>query len=343
MRACTGRASRTGCSRSADRDLGDLLAEELRRLDADEAYAEALSHWTGVQGLAHARATASTSGGTLRATARERSAVMGAPPEVVVHRDEALLAQAVAARLVTRLVDAQAAKGAASLVLTGGGIGIATLVALRESPAQDAIDWARLDIWWGDERFVPHGYPDRNETQAREALLDHVPVDPGRVFPMSPSDGPDGDDPEAAAQRYADLLAARAAPEDRHPPEGHGPVPAVRRADARDGSGRTHRVDVPRVTGSAGHAAGGGGPRLPEAPADANFPHPAYDLCRNRSLDARLGRVESRGRAPGPVGRRARPDTRGRGVRSGSHPVAAGRGSREPVAGRAEPDRLTVR
>ncbi|MDP3713947.1 MAG: glucose-6-phosphate dehydrogenase assembly protein OpcA [Mycobacteriales bacterium] len=34
------------------RDLGDLLAEELRRLDADETYAEALGHVTGIAGLA---------------------------------------------------------------------------------------------------------------------------------------------------------------------------------------------------------------------------------------------------------------------------------------------------
>ena len=34
------------------RDLGDLLAEELRRLDADESYADALAATTGVSGLA---------------------------------------------------------------------------------------------------------------------------------------------------------------------------------------------------------------------------------------------------------------------------------------------------
>ena len=144
---------------------------------------------------------------------------MGAPPEVVIHRDEPLLAAAIAARLVTRIVDAQASKGFASVVLTGGGIGIATLVALRESPAVDAIDWAHLDVWWGDERYVPHDSPDRNERQAREALLDHLPVDDARVFPMAPSDAPGADTPEAAAELYARLLASRATPEN------HGPVP----------------------------------------------------------------------------------------------------------------------
>ena len=52
------------------------------------------------------------------------------PPEVLVHHDSCLLAKAAAARLVTRLVDAQAASAAASLVLTGGGIGTAILAEL---------------------------------------------------------------------------------------------------------------------------------------------------------------------------------------------------------------------
>ena len=78
-----------------------------------------------------------------------------------------LLARAVAARLLTRLVDVQAARGSASVVLTGGGIGMATLEALRESPAVNAIEWDRLDVWWGDERFVPADDNERNERQAR--------------------------------------------------------------------------------------------------------------------------------------------------------------------------------
>jgi 6-phosphogluconolactonase len=139
-------------------------------------------------------------------------------PEVIVYRDGTLLAQAVAARLVTGLVDAAAARGRASVVLTGGGIGTKVLEELAAAPARDAIDWQRLDIWWGDERFVPAGDPDRNETGARAALLDHVDADPARVHPMPGPDGPDGDDPDAAAARYASWLAAAAGPE--------GPVPA---------------------------------------------------------------------------------------------------------------------
>lgn len=128
--------------------------------------------------------------------------------EVVVYENPDLLAAAAAARLVTRIVDVQAAKGSASVVLTGGGTGIAILRELRDSSARDAIDWSRLDVYWGDERFVPADSDDRNEKQAREALLDHVPLDPKRVHAMAPSDGEFGDDVDTAAAAYADVLAA---------------------------------------------------------------------------------------------------------------------------------------
>ena len=141
-------------------------------------------------------------------------------PEIIVHRDASLLAKAAAARTVTRLVDAVTAAGHAHLVLTGGGIGTKVLEELAAAPARDAVDWQRVDFWWGDERFQPTGDPERNETGAREKLLDHIAADPARVHPMPGPDGPDGDDPEAAAARYAGWLAAAARPED------HGPVPS---------------------------------------------------------------------------------------------------------------------
>ncbi|MEU3713868.1 6-phosphogluconolactonase [Streptomyces catenulae] len=141
-------------------------------------------------------------------------------PQVVVHRDKELMAQAAAARLITKIVDAQAARGSASVVLTGGRNGNGLLAALAEAPARDAVDWARLDLWWGDERFLPDGDPERNETQARAALLDSVPLDPARVHAMAPAGGPYGNDADAAAEAYAAELAAAAGPED------HGPVPS---------------------------------------------------------------------------------------------------------------------
>ena len=131
-------------------------------------------------------------------------------PTVVVHRDRLLLAADAAARLVVAVVEAQSSRGQADIVLTGGSMGSALLHALGHGPAKEAIDWRRLNLWWGDERFLPAGDPDRNETQARQALLDAVPLDPSRVHPMPASDGPDGADVDAAAARYARELSAAA-------------------------------------------------------------------------------------------------------------------------------------
>lgn len=136
---------------------------------------------------------------------------------VLAHDSGDVLAAAAAARLVTRLVDAQVENGTASVVLTGGRTGVAVLEQVHRCPARDAVDWSRVDFYWGDERFLPAGDGERNETQARQALLDHIPVDPRRVHAMAPSDGVFGDDVDAAATHYAEILAEQA-DANAHPP-----------------------------------------------------------------------------------------------------------------------------
>src|SRR3954454_7073459 len=133
-----------------------------------------------------------------------------APIEGIVHPSQTVLAEATAARLITRMVDAQSASGSASVVLSGGGVGIATLEAVAASPARDAVDWSRVDVYWGDERFVPADDDERNERQARTALLDHLPFGADRIHAIAAAEGPYGDDIAAAAAAYADLLTARA-------------------------------------------------------------------------------------------------------------------------------------
>jgi 6-phosphogluconolactonase len=132
--------------------------------------------------------------------------------EVFTHASGDLLAAAAAARCVTRLADAIGARGHAHLVLTGGGIGTKVLAAIAAAPARDAVDWRQVEFWWGDERFVPAGDPERNETGARAALLDTLDVPEIGVHTVPGPDGPDGDDPDAVAARYARELAASAGP-----------------------------------------------------------------------------------------------------------------------------------
>jgi 6-phosphogluconolactonase len=135
-------------------------------------------------------------------------------PDVVVELDAEHLARAAAEALVARLAAAQAVHGSASVVLTGGGVGIAVLehvAALAAEPVRETIDWEHVDVWWGDERWVPADSDERNEKQAREALLRRVGAPDHRIHAMPPSDG-EFAEPEDAAAWYADELAA-AAPE----------------------------------------------------------------------------------------------------------------------------------
>jgi 6-phosphogluconolactonase len=126
---------------------------------------------------------------------------------VLVHPDKESLAGSVAARFITKIIDILDEFDEANVVLTGGSIGIGVLAAVRSSPAVDTIDWSRISFWWGDERFVPQSDPDRNDLQAREALLDHIPVDPAKVHPFPASDQI-ADLDEAAASYARDLAAA---------------------------------------------------------------------------------------------------------------------------------------
>lgn len=127
---------------------------------------------------------------------------------VIVHPDKEALSAAVAARFITKIVDLVDEFDEASVVLTGGTMGIAVLEAINASPARDTVDWSRINVWWGDERWLPAGDPDRNETQARAALLDHVAIDPARVHPFAASDSEF--DLDAAAVDYAARIAANA-------------------------------------------------------------------------------------------------------------------------------------
>jgi 6-phosphogluconolactonase len=133
-------------------------------------------------------------------------------PDVVIQPDAEHLARSVASALVARLAAAQAVHGTASVVLTGGGIGTAVLsrvADLAEAPEHAVVDWSAVDVWWGDDRFVPADSEERNELGARKAFLSRVPLDPERIHPMPSSDA-GFDEPEDAAAWYAEQLAAAA-------------------------------------------------------------------------------------------------------------------------------------
>ncbi len=130
-------------------------------------------------------------------------------PLVVVHPDAETLALGTAARLLLRLMDAQSVHRPVHVGLTGGGMGARVLAAVAASPLRHGVDWTGVHVWWGDERFLPAGDPERNETQARAALLDALPLPPENVHAAPPAGAVAS--PHDAAVAYATELARFAA------------------------------------------------------------------------------------------------------------------------------------
>lgn len=76
-----------------------------------------------------------------------------------------------------------------SIALSGGGTARRCYELLAER-SDDAIDWWKVDVYWGDERAVPLDHPDSNYLLAREALLERVGA-ANMVYPMEWEQGAD--------------------------------------------------------------------------------------------------------------------------------------------------------
>lgn len=125
---------------------------------------------------------------------------------VETYSDTSALVAAAGDRLVETITAAITARGQAVIVLTGGGTGIALLKRVGERAGE--IDWSKVQVFWGDERYLPAADDERNEKQAREALLDHLDIPAANVHPMAASDSQYGDDMAAAAAAYERALPA---------------------------------------------------------------------------------------------------------------------------------------
>ncbi|MFM6971975.1 MAG: 6-phosphogluconolactonase [Rhodoluna sp.] len=125
--------------------------------------------------------------------------------------------------LVQRFADAQgvaqqAAEDALSLIahllinqprvnlcVTGGTVGIATLAEMASQSSSFEIDYGRLHVWWGDERFVASDDSARNALQARKAWLNKVAIPTENIheFPSADNDL----DIDDAAAKFNDYFA----------------------------------------------------------------------------------------------------------------------------------------
>jgi 6-phosphogluconolactonase len=143
--------------------------------------------------------------------------------------DSDALVAAVGDRLADEIVSAVDIRGRADIVLTGGGTGIKVLT--RLAGQADRIDWSKVHLYFGDERYVTADDDERNDKQAREALIDKVDIPAANVHAIAASDGEFGDDIDAAALAYEQVLAGQSDGDEPTPtfdvhllgmgPEGH--------------------------------------------------------------------------------------------------------------------------
>ena len=115
------------------------------------------------------------------------------------------LAEGVAHRLVQTIVKVQADQERIDLCLTGGRIANTVYAAMGDVPECTQIRPDQLHVWWGDDRFVPTGHPDRNSLQALPLLSAAIRLDPSKTHVMPAADGKA--DPDEAAYSYAQELS----------------------------------------------------------------------------------------------------------------------------------------
>ncbi|GAA3560874.1 6-phosphogluconolactonase [Microlunatus spumicola] len=128
---------------------------------------------------------------------------MPTPAEIVVHDGPDDVAEALAARLTATLADVQARGRTPQVCLTGGGIATKAYARLAQDGPGD-VDWSRVDLWWGDERFVPTGDAERNADPTLAVLRGPLRLDDAFVHVMPASDA--GLDLDEAAAAYASEL-----------------------------------------------------------------------------------------------------------------------------------------
>ena len=117
---------------------------------------------------------------------------------VFVHDDLDGLSAAVAQRIAELAAQAIAARGVFHVALAGGETPRRCYEKLRDL----TIDWAHVQVYFGDERCLPAGDAQRNDQMAFDALLKHVAIPPGNIHTIPAELGA-----REAAAHYAAVLA----------------------------------------------------------------------------------------------------------------------------------------
>ncbi len=121
---------------------------------------------------------------------------------IQIEQDPAKLGEVAAELFVKSAKAAIESKGKFNVALTGGSSPKGLYRLLAEEKYKSQVEWDKVFVFWGDERWVSLDDDQSNAGMAYEMLLDHVPVLKEHVFPMWAA----GITPEARAQEYTGYL-----------------------------------------------------------------------------------------------------------------------------------------
>jgi 6-phosphogluconolactonase len=130
------------------------------------------------------------------------SSETNSPGDLCVYKDAEELARAGAQLFVDEAAEAIRERGRFRIALSGGSTPRRVYELLATPAFNSRVDWNQVDLFWGDERYVPADAPDSNYRMAAQALLDHVPVPPANVHRVRTEVSP----PAAAAGAYEDEI-----------------------------------------------------------------------------------------------------------------------------------------
>jgi 6-phosphogluconolactonase len=118
-----------------------------------------------------------------------------------IYPDQAALSRAAAERIVQLAAGLIATQGQFSISLSGGSTPRLLFELLATGEFSSRLDWAKVHVFWGDERTVPPDHVDSNYRMARETLLDHVDLPERNINRIQ------GEiKPEQAAAEYEQVL-----------------------------------------------------------------------------------------------------------------------------------------
>ena len=124
----------------------------------------------------------------------------GYPGEILRFGDAEQLANAGAELFVNVAAESTKARGRFRVALSGGSTPKRVYELLATGGYSSRIDWEHVDIFWGDERYVPADDRESNYRMTDQALLQHVPVPEENIHPVPTEISP----PEDAAEAYGE-------------------------------------------------------------------------------------------------------------------------------------------